>query len=382
MVEKRRSLRVTVMVAALVLALTLCSFLAACGPTEKVPPDGGGGSHTNDEEYWVEKIEVVQLPSEASTIGSPFNTEGMIIKATWNDGYVEENVSPSKYVIEPAGNLPEGTTEVTVIYGDATVKVPVTSMEITGLSVYQKPNVTTYTAGEKFDPAGLILKWAYSNGATAEIADFDVADVTFADKALTPSDKSVAVTYAGYTVEIAITVSASGVKIEAESAQLTGKYIKKKSEQDPAHWMLTYASGGDFVSDVNATDKITITVDAAADTQARLYVQGASNWVNLNPPTLAKDLVLSKVMEITVNSRPVPVPASAVFKGKDNKGKEDKWLWVQWATADLGIIDLNKGTNTITFTFKNPDGQTQPYDAAEQYGDAVGQYDYFMLEYV
>ena len=389
----KKTVKLITAVTALFLALLLCFSLAACAD-DTGPSGGGNGDGNHDaplEEYYVERIEVTTDDTFKTSYydGEAFDSSGMTVKAYWNDGYTEDNVSSSKYYVVPS-IITEGVTEVTVHYGDASAVVQITSFkrELVGLDVLSPPTKTLYIEGEKFDPAGLILRYEYNDGTYETIPDFSASDVTFPDEELTKGQTHVTVTYGDYSVDIPVTVNGEGQIIEMETGTLFDNSgygdIKKKSQANSdgtPHWMQEYASGGDFVADINEGDAIALSFKMNKATKANLYVQGASNRVNLNPPTIAQDLDLNDVMDVTVNGESLTLPDTAKLPGKDNNGVADKWLWVQWAVTSLGEIRLEEGNNVIRFSFKNPNEYKQPYDANSFYGDAVGQYDYIMLEY-
>jgi hypothetical protein len=52
------------------------------------------------------------------------------------------------------------------------------------LEVTQKPNKTTYIAGEKFDPSGMVITATYVNGMTRDVTDY----VAFSQEELTAQD--------------------------------------------------------------------------------------------------------------------------------------------------------------------------------------------------
>lgn len=106
------------------LALLVSSIsLTSCG--QNVDSSKNSGNSTSiirdPDEVYVSSIEVVKPPKKTKYIPleEAFNSEGMVIKAIWSDGYVEDNVSASKYYVEPSGVLPVGIDHVTVHYGDA-----------------------------------------------------------------------------------------------------------------------------------------------------------------------------------------------------------------------------------------------------------------------
>ncbi len=96
-------------------------------------------------------------------------------------------------------------------------KVPASSAKtLSSISVSTAPTKTTYTAGEYFDPTGLVITRTYSD-ATSDTYSYDdhTSEFTFSpttSTALTTSNASVTITYSGKSCNQAITVNAAAVK--------------------------------------------------------------------------------------------------------------------------------------------------------------------------
>jgi len=85
---------------------------------------------------------------------------------------------------------------------------------LSSISVQTPPTKTTYTAGETFDPTGLVITRTYSSGSpdtytyAGHTSEFTFSPTT--STALTTADDKVTITYGGKTVDQAITVNSSG----------------------------------------------------------------------------------------------------------------------------------------------------------------------------
>ena len=95
-------------------------------------------------------------------------------------------------------------------------KVPAGSSSIktlSSISVYTAPSKTTYTAGEYFDPTGLVITRTYSDSTSdtytyaGHESDFTFSPTT--STALTTSNTSVTITYGGKSCNQAITVNSA-----------------------------------------------------------------------------------------------------------------------------------------------------------------------------
>lgn len=100
-----------------------------------------------------------------------------------------------------------------------------TEYAVEEIAVKTPPKKTEYFVGESFDPAGLVLTITYDNGETADVAYSaeNASEFTFnPDGALALTDTSVAITYGGKTVTVAVTVNKGEVKIETSDDNVGG----------------------------------------------------------------------------------------------------------------------------------------------------------------
>lgn len=89
-------------------------------------------------------------------------------------------------------------------------KRPESTKTLTGIAVTTPPTKTTYTAGENFDPAGMVVTATYSNGETAAVTGYTYSP----NGALTTSNTEITISYTeGVVTKTAtqtITVNAAG----------------------------------------------------------------------------------------------------------------------------------------------------------------------------
>lgn len=93
------------------------------------------------------------------------------------------------------------------------------------ITVSTLPQKTEYTAGEKFDPTGLVITAAYDNGETKNIAynSANASEFKFSpDGILSASDTAVTVTYGGRSADVAVTVSGGEVNIDPSKGNVSG----------------------------------------------------------------------------------------------------------------------------------------------------------------
>ena len=165
----------------------------------------------------VASVEITAQPAKQTyLVGDRFDPAGMVVKATYSDDSANEAVT--SYTVSPE-ILTADTTAVTVTYGGktATVPVTVTQPKVTAIAITKAPNKTSYTAGDVFDPTGMVVTATYENGKTAPVTSY-----TYEPKrTLTESDTKMTITYTGSdktgevaAVEQAITVTPAPVQPE------------------------------------------------------------------------------------------------------------------------------------------------------------------------
>ncbi len=198
----------------LTLLLFLCAILLCCtacntkGPTEAAE---------------LTALQIRQAPVHTTyTAGESFDKTGMIVMGVYSDGTETEITA---YAVDQA-ILAEGDTAVTVRYKGLTVSQTVTvsapvaassgdeipSSEPSGgdtpaaaydsVTLVNAPVRSTYVAGERFDPVGLLLRGTRGSEETL------VTACTYPDMALTVDTTAVTVTCGGSSVDVPVTVAA------------------------------------------------------------------------------------------------------------------------------------------------------------------------------
>ena len=138
----------------------------------------------------LEHIEVTQQPAKTSyKVGESFDPVGMVVTAYYADG---SEKSVAEYTCTPE-TLGKGDTEVTVIYGDKTAIVSITMNLVERIEITAHPAKVEYTAGDLFDPKGMVVVAVYSDGTQEETENFSFAPA----QKLSTSDEEITVTYTG-----------------------------------------------------------------------------------------------------------------------------------------------------------------------------------------
>ena len=152
-------------------------------------------------------ITITKQPNKTSYIaGQSFDPAGMEVTAQYNDG---TSAVVTDYSLAPAGALTTNDKKITITYQgkNADIAITVADKSLTGISITQQPNKTSYIAGQNFDPAGMEVTAQYNDGTSAVVTDYSWAPAG----ALSTDDKKITLTYEGMTAVINISVTAKQV---------------------------------------------------------------------------------------------------------------------------------------------------------------------------
>lgn len=133
---------------------------------------------------------------------------------TWNESpspaYDPTSTAAQDIVFTGLVVLPEGITNPSSLSLSVTATFNVAAKILESITVTTNPTKLAYTAGETFDPTGLVIKATYNDGEeTVAYADH-VADFGFTPTLETPlsaGEELVTVLYGGKAAEIEITVA-------------------------------------------------------------------------------------------------------------------------------------------------------------------------------
>ena len=168
-------------------------------------------------------ISVKKAPDKVTyNEGDSFDKTGMVIEATYNDGSTKDVTG---YTYAPTAALTTSDTTITISYTEDGVTktctqaitvntvTPPAPATLTGIAVTTAPTKTTYTAGENFDPAGMVVTATYNDSSTAAVTGYTVTD----GNSLTAGKTSVTISYTeggvAKTCTQAITVNAASSTI-------------------------------------------------------------------------------------------------------------------------------------------------------------------------
>jgi len=160
-------------------------------------------------------------------VGESLDTIGLTLTATYSDGSTQEITEG--FTVSGFDSTTAGTKTVTVTYEgfNATFTVTVKDPTITGITIKTQPTKAEYWVGESLDTTGLTLTATYSDGSTQEITEG--FSVTGFDSA-TAGEKTVTVTYEGFTATFTVTVNETVIDENAPKIVLESKKVVKGSE--------------------------------------------------------------------------------------------------------------------------------------------------------
>lgn len=213
----------------------------------------------------LQSIAITAPPAKTSYLaGDAFDPAGMVVTAAYSNG---ATLAATGYAVEPSGPLADGVEAVTVRYTEggrsAAATQPITVIHrLTGISIETPPAKTEYQAGEVFDPAGMAVLAAYSDGGSAAVTGYTVPTEAFA----VPGPQTVAVTYTenGVTASASVSVTVARLVIETVPSQsgsptYTGEAITLELENyDPAQLTLggttSAVNAGEYAATVTPTE--------------------------------------------------------------------------------------------------------------------------------
>lgn len=196
-----------------------------------------------EETKTLSSISVATAPTKTTyTAGESFDPTGLVITRTYSDStsdtYTYANHT-SDFTFSPSTStaLTTSNASVTITYGGKSCSQAITvnaAKTLSSISVSTAPTKTTYTAGEYFDPTGLVIRRTYSDSTydtytySGHTSEFTFSPST--STALTTSNASVTITYGGKSTSQAITVNAATKTLS--SISISGGKISFTVDED------------------------------------------------------------------------------------------------------------------------------------------------------
>ncbi len=238
-------------------------------------------------------------------------------------------------------------------------------IKLTGIAITTPPTKTTYTAGETFDPAGMVVQATYSNGATLQATGYTYSPST----PLTDGTTKVTIVYTeggvSATAEQEITVVH-----RLESIAITTQPSKTVYEYGDS-----FASAG-MVVRATYSDGATANVTGYTTSPSTLNTVGTQTvTVSYTERSVTKTTTLSVTVERKSLSTVPSQSGSLTYSGSAQSPS-----WSNYNSAQLTLGGVTSGTNagsynatfTPTANYRWSDGTTTAKTVAWSIGKAAG----------
>lgn len=185
---------------------------------------------SQQQEKTLSSISVSTAPTKTSyTAGESFDPTGLVITRTYSDSTSDTYTysgHTSEFTFSPSTStaLTTSNTSVTITYGGKSCSQAITvnaAKTLSSITVSTAPTKITYTAGEYFDPTGLVIRRNYSDSTydtytySGHTSEFTFSPST--STALTTGNTSVTISYSGKSTTQAITVNAASKTLSSIS---------------------------------------------------------------------------------------------------------------------------------------------------------------------
>ncbi len=219
--------------------------------------------------------------------GSMVYTAALTLTA--NDGYTFNGVGADMFTHTGADSISnsEGTGSTMQI----TIEFPETApATLTGILITTNPGKTTYTYGESFDPAGMVVKAVYNDGTT--VLDFKDYSISHVDTTIVgTSSVTVRANGTDKTATFTITVNKAAQTISFAESTINKKYgdAKFNVSVTGSKTPVTYTSSNNTIASVDSTTgEVTIvgagsaTITATAAVSANYTAATATCTINVD----------------------------------------------------------------------------------------------------
>lgn len=241
-------------------------------------------------------------------------------------------------------------------------------IKLTGIAITTPPTKTTYTQGETFDPAGMVVTATYSNGATLKCTGYSYEP----DTALEDGTTNVTIRY-----------TEGGVTKTAEQA-ITVIHRLTKIEITTPPTKTTYEYGDSFQS---AGMVVTATYSDGASAAVSNYSISPTTFSSVGSQSVTisyteRGVTKSAVTAVTVNKKVIStIPSQSgtlTYTGNTRYPS-----WANYDSEELSISGttsaINAGSYTAAFTpkanYRWSDGTTTAKSVSWSIGKAAGSLD-------
>ena len=238
-------------------------------------------------------------------------------------------------------------------------------IKLTGIAITKAPTKTTYTAGETFDPAGMVVQATYSNGATLQATGY----------AYSPSTA-----LADGTTKVTIVYTEGGVSATAEQEITVVHRLESIAiTTQPSKTVYEY---GDSFASAGMVVRATYSDGATANVTGYTCSPTSLNTVGTQTITVSyteRGITKTTTLSVTVERKSLAtVPSQSGTLTYSGSAQSPSWSNYNSAQLTLGGVTsgTNAGSYNATFTptanYRWSDGSTEAKSVAWSIGKAAG----------
>lgn len=238
-------------------------------------------------------------------------------------------------------------------------------IKLTGITITTPPAKTTYTAGETFDPAGMVVQATYSNGATLQATGYAYSPST----ALTDG-----------TTKVTIVYTEGGVSATAEQEITVVHRLESIAiTTQPSKTVYEY---GDSFASAGMVVRATYSDGATANVTGYTYSPTALNTVGTQTITVSyteRGITNTTTLSVTVERKSISaVPSQSGTLTYTGSAQSPSWSNYNSAQMTLGGVTsgTNAGSYNATFTptanYRWSDGTNTAKTVSWTIGKAAG----------
>ncbi|MEE0957269.1 MAG: bacterial Ig-like domain-containing protein [Ruminococcus sp.] len=158
-------------------------------------------------------VAIVKKPDKLSYfVGEAFDDTGMVVVALYDNNTTE---AVNDYNFSGFDSSTTGKKTITVAYKGLTatfdVEIKEKPVNLTSITIVQKPDKLSYFIDEEFDSTGLIVNAVYDNGTSKAVTDYTLSGFDSS----TVGKKTITVTYGDYTAGFEVEVKAQPVYLKS-----------------------------------------------------------------------------------------------------------------------------------------------------------------------
>ena len=261
----------------------------------------------------VSGLTITQAPTKTGyVVGENFSSDGMVVKATYNDGTTEDAFT--NYTVEGGTSLTLGTTAVIIKAGtaSATQSIDVAEKAVTRIDIITPPNKTSYVDGQNFDPTGMVVKATYNDGTTEDaFTDYTIEGGT----SLTLDTTAVTIKAGTASVTQNITVIAKAIQSIAITTVPTKQMYTIGETADWAGMIVTATYNDHSTKELSVSEYSVTGFDSgAADDSQTITVTETVTTAEADRKTATFTIVIHK-KALAASDFTVTPPASATYTG-------------------------------------------------------------------